>query len=43
MEKLTDREMTILKLITLGYDNKQISKNVLFLSVFIQLKHISAL
>ena len=42
MEKLTDREMTILKLITLGYDNKQISKNV-FISIHTVKSHISSI
>lgn len=42
MEKLTDREMTILKLITLGYDNKQISKNI-FISIHTVKAHISSI
>lgn len=40
MEKLTKREITILKLITQGYDNDEISKTI-FISIHTVKAHIS--
>ena len=40
MEKLTNREITILKLITQGYDNLEISKTI-FISIHTVKAHIS--
>lgn len=40
MEKLTNREITILKLITQGYENSEISKKI-FISIHTVKAHIS--
>ncbi len=40
MERLTEREITILKLITQGYDNLEISKTI-FISIHTVKAHIS--
>lgn len=40
MERLTKREITILKLITQGYDNLEISKTI-FISIHTVKAHIS--
>lgn len=42
MEKLTDREITILKLIMEGYANSQISKTV-FISIHTVKAHIASI
>ncbi len=42
MERLTERELTILKLLTLGYDNKEIGKTI-FVSRHTVKAHISAI
>ena len=40
MERLTEREITILKLITQGYDNLEISKTI-FIIIYTVKAHIS--
>lgn len=42
MEKLTKREVAVLRLITLGYDNSQISK-IIFISIHTVKAHISSI
>ena len=42
MKKLTEREVDILKLITKGYDNNQISKKI-FVSIHTVKAHISSI
>ena len=42
MEKLTQQELVILKLVTKGYDNLQISKSV-FISIHTVKAHISSI
>ena len=42
MEKLTEREVAILRLITLGYGNNQISK-IIFISIHTVKAHISSI
>lgn len=42
MEKLTDREMTILKLVMQGYANSEISKKV-FISIHTVKAHVGAI
>lgn len=42
MEKLTNQEIVILKLLTQGYDNLQISKNI-FISTHTVKAHISSI
>ena len=42
MEKLTEREVAVLRLITLGYGNNQISK-IIFISIHTVKAHISSI
>lgn len=42
MEKLTEREVDVLRLITLGYGNNQISK-IIFISIHTVKAHISSI
>ncbi len=42
MEKLTEREVAVLRLITLGYGNSQISK-IIFISIHTVKAHISSI
>lgn len=42
MEKLTEREVAVLRLITLGYWNNQISK-IIFISIHTVKAHISSI
>lgn len=42
MEKLTEREVAVLRLITLGYGNNQISK-IIYISIHTVKAHISSI